>query len=395
MRNMSKVSNWLCLSALGLAMISCGGSDKTAAPKTAALKSSVAGKLCAASSSEVVVGRFDDQQKLVLDTLKTSADSTFKYQLDVFKGQPEFVYILTEDNDVVSILLEAGNDVVVDIDANGNAQINGSDESVKFMQHQKEYNAMLAEINELYEELAGASKSQVKAINERILNNRKKIYQSSAKYVMENCHSLTAIPVLYRTISIADSLQIPVFDPKTAPYFYKQISDSLATKYPESKYVKTLRDASNEGHRLLELQSMVDNADVAGYLDIEFPGLDGQTKKLSDLDSKVVLLYFWSSSRPEQNRFNVDVLKPIYDSYHAKGFDIFQVSLDSDKVMWATTVIGQELPWTNVCDTRAQSAVIYNLQSLPSAFVICNGELVDGEIVDEASFRKLLDKLLK
>jgi hypothetical protein len=37
----------------------------------------------------------------------------------------------------------------------------------------------------------------------------------------------------------------------------------------------------------------------------------------------------------------------------------------------------------------------YNLQTLPSAFVINNGELVDGEIVDEASFRKLIEKLLK
>ena len=75
--------------------------------------------------------------------------------------------------------------------------------------------------------------------------------------------------------------------------------------------------------------------------------------------------------------------------------DLGERFLDSDKVMWATTVLGQELPWTNVCDTRAKSATVYNLQTLPSAFVICNGELVDGNVVDEAEFRKLLDKLLK
>lgn len=390
MRNMSKVSNWLYLSALSLALISCGSSDKAAAPKAR-----VAGKLCAAPSTEVVLGRFDDQQKLVFDTLKTSADSSFNYQLDVLKGQPEFVYIITKENDVVSVLLNEGDDVIVDIDAYGNAQIKGSEESVKFMQLQKDFDSMAAEMNDLYVELDGASQSQAKAIRERIGIIRKNIYQSSAAYVMENCYSLTSIPVLYRTITIADTLQLPVFDSKIAPYLYKQIADSLETKYPESRYVKTLRDASYAGYRQLELQSLVDNADVAGYLDIELPGLDGKTKKLSDLDSKVILLYFWSSSIPGQNRFNVEVLKSIYDSYHAKGFDIFQVSLDSDKVQWATTVIGQELPWTNVCDTRAKSATVYNLQTLPSAFVICNGELVDGNVVDEAEFRKLLDKLLK
>lgn len=389
MRNMSKVSNCLYLAAASLAVIACGGSDKAAAPKAC-----VAGKLSAAASTEVVIGRFDNQRQLVLDTLKTSADSSFMCHLDVQKGQPEFVYVLTEGNDVVSLLVEAGDDVNVDIDAEGNVQITGSEESVKLMQQLKVFDEMADELNSLYEELASASKSEVKAINERIVKTRVKIYQSSARYAMENCHSLTVIPVLYSTIPVADTL-LPVFDSKTAPYFYKQIADSLMTKYPESKYVKTLMGVSNEGFRHLELQNIVDNAEVAGYLDVEFPGLDGKNKKLSDLDSKVILLYFWSASMPEQNVFNVEVLKPIYESYHAKGFDIFQVSLDSDKVMWATTVLGQELPWTNVCDTRAKSATVYNLQTLPSAFVISNGELVDGEFVDEASFRKLLDKLLK
>ena len=218
---MSKVSNCLYLAAASLAVIACGGSDKAATPKVC-----VAGKLSAAASTEVVIGRFDNQRQLVLDTLKTSADSSFMYHLDVQKGQPEFVYVLTEGNDVVSLLVEAGDDVNVDIDAEGNVQITGSEESVKLMQQLKVFDEMADELNSLYEELASASKSEVKAINERIVKTRVKIYQSSARYAMENCHSLTVIPVLYSTIPVADTL-LPVFDSKTAPYFYKQIADSL------------------------------------------------------------------------------------------------------------------------------------------------------------------------
>ena len=105
--------------------------------------------------------------------------------------------------------------------------------------------------------------------------------------------------------------------------------------------------------------------------------------------------------------FNVEVLKKLYNDYHHRGFDIYQVSLDTDKVQWATTVMGQDLPWTNVCDTRGAASeyvTLYNLLyqtedgnigiAVPAAFVINDGELVDGEIVDEASFRKLLEKLL-
>jgi alkyl hydroperoxide reductase subunit AhpC len=110
------------------------------------------------------------------------------------------------------------------------------------------------------------------------------------------------------------------------------------------------------------------------------------------------VLYFWTAASAKQNNFNVDFLKKLYDDYHKKGLDIYQVSLDTDKVMWATTVLGQDLPWTNVCDMRGAAspyAQLYNLQALPAQFIICNDELVDGEIVDNASFRKLIDKLLK
>ena len=66
--------------------------------------------------------------------------------------------------------------------------------------------------------------------------------------------------------------------------------------------------------------------------------------------------------------------------------------------VWATTVMGQELPWTNVCDTKgfaSQYASLYNLQVLPSSFVISDGELIDGGAVDADSFETLLKKLLK
>ena len=78
--------------------------------------------------------------------------------------------------------------------------------------------------------------------------------------------------------------------------------------------------------------------------------------------------------------------------------DIYQVSLDVDKTLWATTVRAQKLPWTNVCDSRGGASPyvsLYNLSAIPAAFIIADGELVDGKVVDEASLRKLLDDLLK
>ena len=386
--NMSRASKFISLAAAALAVVACGGSKDNADNKA-----SVEGVLAAAPSSEVIFGRLDANQMLILDTLKTAADSTYKYELDILPGDPEFVYVINEGRSVAYLLLKSGDAVTVNIDAAGNAAIEGSQESAKLTNLQNEHIAMSSLFEELSAELENASSSRAKAITRRLTEEYYNYNKSSRKYVMENPHSLTSIAVLYRQLG-----SLPVFNMTTDALLFNSIADSLQKTYPRSKYVRTFRAVADQRSAEFELANRLEAAEQIGYFDIELPGLDGKNKKLSDINSKVVLLYFWSAASAGQNNFNVDVLKKIYNKYHSKGFDIYQVSLDVDKVMWATTVMGQDLPWTNVNDMNgiaSQYVQTYNLQAIPSAFIIHNGELIDGDIVDEASFRKLLDKLLK
>ena len=119
--------------------------------------------------------------------------------------------------------------------------------------------------------------------------------------------------------------------------------------------------------------------------------------KLSEVDAKVVMLHFWTATNADQKMFNLDVLAPVYKEFHDKGFEIYQVALDADKGLWARVVKEQKLPWINVCDSRGAAspyAASYNLPTLPATFIIADGELVDGKVVDENSLRKLLRTLL-
>ena len=148
----------------------------------------------------------------------------------------------------------------------------------------------------------------------------------------------------------------------------------------------------------MELETRLNAAETIGYPDIELPDVNANKVKLSDVDAKVVMVFFWSSADASQKMFNLDFLKSIYEDYHKKGFEIYQVSLDPDKALWAKTVKGQNLPWINVCDSRGSASPyvsLYNLNVLPAAFVIADGELVDGEMSTEKSFRKRIEQLLK
>jgi alkyl hydroperoxide reductase subunit AhpC len=61
-------------------------------------------------------------------------------------------------------------------------------------------------------------------------------------------------------------------------------------------------------------------------------------------------------------------LRDLYNKYHNRGFEIYQVSLDFDEHFWRQMTM--KLPWISVRDPEEMSAVMYNVQSLPEFFLI-------------------------
>ena len=87
---MSRASKFISLAAIAFAVMSCGG------PEQAADVAKVDGVIEGAPASEVVIGKLDVNQLVILDTLTTDQDGKFQYELEVKKGNPEFVYVYYE-----------------------------------------------------------------------------------------------------------------------------------------------------------------------------------------------------------------------------------------------------------------------------------------------------------
>lgn len=380
---MSRFSKFVALAAAAVVLAACGQ------------KAVINGTLADAPSSEIIVKLLDVNKFKVLDTVSVNSSGKFTYKADVKEGDPEFIYLFHGDRKIASLILEAGDKVSVMTDTLGRSTIEGSDESVKLAQVEKDYAAMRGVFDSYAKQIKAASTdAMVSDLSRQMGKSYVEYYRGRVKYIMENSNSLTIVPVFYQVLGES----LPLFNQNTDAILFLNAADSLETVYPDSRYVKALRTEAERRFGYLELIERLKNAEEIGYYDIELPDINAENRKLSDLDSKVVLVYFWSASQPQQNLFNVEVLKPLYKDYHAKGFDIYQVSLDVDKALWATTVRGQELPWTNVCDARGNASPylsLYNIPAIPTAFIIADGTLVDGEIVDEASLRALIDKLTK
>lgn len=359
-------------------------------------KATIKGTLSQAPSSEVIVKVLDVNKFTVVDTVKVGVDGHFACKVSLEKGQPEFVYLFRGENRIASLLLERGDKVFVEADTLGNYTVEGSEESLKLASVEKEFDAVQQRFNVLSEQYASVKPESAEASDIRRMMGQEYVsyYRDRVKYIMANSRSLTVIPVFYQKIGG----ELPVFGQSTDAIHFSNICDSLETVYPDSKYVKALRAEARNRNGYLELETRLRNAEEIGYPDITLPDINAEKIQLSSLDAKVVMVQFWSAAEASQKMFNLDVLMPVYEEYHKKGFEIYQISLDADKSAWARVVKEQKLPWVSVCDSRASSSpyvTLYNIPALPATFIISDGALVDGKVVDAKSLRALLDKLLK
>lgn len=337
------------------------------------------GILSGAPDTEVVVKQLSGSSFTVLDTVKTDASGDYSYRLKIEDGQPEFIYIFKGDTKIASLLLQKGDKVKVVSDTLGQYSVEGSEECVKLKKVEDDYASFIGSFESAVEEGDGPRASR-EYVN---------YYRSRVKYVMENSKSLTAIPVLYQKVN--DNFL--VFSQSTDALHFQNVYDSLMTVYPKSKYVAGLAREAQRRANALSMDLTMQNAREATFPEVELPSMDGSKVSLGSVEAKAVLVYFWQASDAAQKMFNQEVLLPLYNQYKPKGLEIYAVSLDTDKGVWASAVKSQNLPWINVCDGRgaaSQAAIVYNISSLPVAHLIVDGRLSPEEIKNEKDLRRVL-----
>lgn len=133
--------------------------------------------------------------------------------------------------------------------------------------------------------------------------------------------------------------------------------------YAETQKYQQQIEAQNKGGIALNTQ--------APNIILENP--NGDTIQLNDLKGNIVLLDFWASWCGPCRQENPNVVK-VYNQYHAKGFEIFSVSLDQRKDKWVEAIKKDGLIWKNHgSDLQGWSsapAQTYQVQAIPATFLL-------------------------
>ncbi len=342
-------------------------------------KAYVRGTINGAVGDSIVAAKLDVNTFSILDTLVTDTAGKVELSVDVREGQPEFVYFFRKGTKVASLLLEKGDRVTFDSDTLGNCDVKGSEASVKLLEVEKAFSDFAARMNSTEDE---------KQISKYYVD----YYRWCVKYVIANPYSLTVLPVLYGQLGP----YAKVFCNPTDAVYFRAACDSLKTVYPESAYVKALENEAVRRQNALAVRNSIMNAPSVSFPEIEMPDMNGRKVKLSSVDSKAVILHFWSADDAAQKMFVQETLKPLYDRYHSRGLEIYSVCVSPNKVIWADIVKSQNLEWINVNDGNgAVSALVnYNVTSLPASILIENGEICTKPLKGIRSLSDELESLL-
>ena len=344
--------------------------------------------------SSVVLQKLNYNRLVPVDTIRTDKSGHFDYTVDLTGNEPYFYYLYLGDKPVASLVLRPSDRVAITVTAEGSFRIEGSEESALLKKVNEDFAETTGRMNALAASLGeDSTDEEVKAVNSELSQMYVEYKRQAIKHVISHPRSITSAVVLFQRFS--DNL--PVFGQETDGLLFKTVRDSLELVYPNSEFLTALRDEVDMRAKNLELSNRFGDASVISFPELSLPDADGNTRLLSELEGKVIVLSFWSVSQDEHKMFNVE-LADLYRKYHDRGLEVYQVSLDIDKPSWAATVRSQGLPWISVNDglgIDSPSVLAYNISRIPSMFVIDRaGNPVANDVFEKDARERLLQSLL-
>ncbi len=346
------------VSVASVMLFSCNNADRVS------LQGNVSG---IPQDSALVLKRLDINIESIVDTVKYDENGNFKYSYQA--NQPGYYFLYAGGVKVASLVLMPGDRVKVKASATDKSfDVEGSGESLLYKQADSLFGRSFRTFDSLYVVYRSAPENEKDSLSLQLGRMFIKYKQAAIRFMYSNPRSFVNTAVAFHAFPD----QMYVFsDAKDAPLL-KRVYDSLQPLYPSSVYISALRERYESLEKALSFDSALSNVVVTDFPDMCVPDMNGQPVCLSSLKGKTILVSFWHSQNVDMRLDNRELLD-LYDEFSARGLEVYQVALDTDKTIWASSVREQSLPWISVCDGlgAASSAVAtYNISQIPTYFII-------------------------
>lgn len=332
-----------------------------------------------------------------VDSVRIDKNGEFK-----IKGEskiPTYYLLKFSPDKMITLLVDSAENVVIEADyANFSNQyhVEGSLGSVLVKQLVDKLNTTILKLDSLeslyniyrenpgYESMKAKWEEQYDAIV-------KEQVDFSTGFVMNNPFSMASVLALYQELDQQDFVIKDFHTMRVA-------ASALNSIYPNSEHVKALY--ANTVQLLKEEQSakiqQLIEKEGQNSPEIILPDADGKEIALSSLKGKVVLLQFWAAVDRNSRVLN-PALAEAYQKYKNKGFEIYQVSLDENRIEWIDAIDKDGLKWINVGDMKGsiQAVQNYNIQAIPYNYLLDTEGKIVAQNLKGPGLDRALAKILK
>lgn len=310
----------------------------------------------------------------VADSAVLGADGTFSFSGDGNKA-PDF-YRLRIASNIINISIDSTETVEVKADYPTMAtryEVEGSDNCKKI----KELSLLQMQLLNHAIAISRSDRLGAEQTTDSIdaIVERYKDYVRT-NYIFKEPQKAYAYFALFQTLG-----NRLIFNPRESDEdvrCFAAVATSWDTFYPGSERGENLHNIAVEGLKAMRIQHQkamgpaidASQVEVTNIIDVPLVDNRGNLRSLKELKGKVVMLDFHAFSIPDSPQ-RIMMMRELYNKYHNRGFEIYQVSVDSNPHFWKTQTAA--LPWISVHDDDALESrylMRYNVQQIPTFFLI-------------------------
>lgn len=364
---MRKINKWVAIFMMGLSASACF------AQRGYEIKGKVAGL---DQPSMAYLYSFDNGRNLLDSAAVTNGEFSFKGSV---KHPLSASIQIKKIRKSLSLFLENENyNILMQPDWKNKDSVNGGSE----MDIQRAYEAETATLNQQLQELGRryeklGKEERIKEGEEMNALNEKQT-AIKLKYIRKYPASLAMLHVMRPSFDVMNLKQLEemktLFSPKLA---YSDVYAKLIQNYNQKK-----------GEFLVGQQAP----------DFSIPDLAGKPITLSSLKGKYAVIDFWASWCTPCRAANQKI-KPVYEKYKNKGFEMVSVSMDDKKDLWEAAIKKDGLPWLQASElTGIEKSLVakqYSVRSLPTVFLLDKTGKVIAQNISEAELEEILHANLK